>query len=102
VAAGRFSFFESNSLNFVGGVFGSALQGSTTLTGLLLGTGIEYAFAPNWSAKLEYDHTGYLSRHVGLGIITSKPVGHHQHSEGGHQLQILRPLRRRRRAGLAE
>jgi opacity protein-like surface antigen len=40
--------------------------GGTNLTGLLLGGGIEYAFAPNWSAKLEYDHIGYLSRNVDL------------------------------------
>jgi outer membrane immunogenic protein len=37
----------------------------------LPGGGIEYAFAPDWSAKLEYDHTGYLSRHVELGIETN-------------------------------
>jgi len=37
------------------------------LTGLLLGLGVEYAFAPNWSAKLEYDHVGYLSRNIDLG-----------------------------------
>ena len=43
------------------------MQGVATLTGLLLVGGIEYAFAPNWSAKLEYDHAGYLSRNVDLG-----------------------------------
>jgi outer membrane immunogenic protein len=51
------------------------LDGGATLTGLLLGGGIEYAFAPNWSAKLEYDHVGYLSRNVDLGLVTTnKPV----------------------------
>src|SRR5947207_12788054 len=49
VAAGRFDFFTSDT-------FGDFLAGSTTLTGLLLGLGVEYAFAPNWSAKLEYNH----------------------------------------------
>jgi len=66
VAAGRFNFFETNNQDIFG-----VLQGSTTLTRLLAGTGIEYAFAPNWSAKLEYDHAGYLSRHVDLCVITS-------------------------------
>jgi outer membrane immunogenic protein len=32
------------------------------LNGLLFGGGIEYAFAPNWSAKLEYDHIDYVGR----------------------------------------
>ena len=59
VSAGRFDFFAANN-----GV--TAFQGGATLTGLLLGGGVEYAFAPNWSAKLEYDHAGYLSRKVDL------------------------------------
>jgi outer membrane immunogenic protein len=50
---------------------GGFLQGGTTLTGLLLGLGVEYTFAPNWSAKLEYDHVGYLSRNVDLGANAS-------------------------------
>lgn len=51
------------------------LDGSATLTGLLLGLGVEYAFAPNWSAKLEYDHVGYLSRTVDLATLnTSESV----------------------------
>ncbi len=64
VAGGRFDFFAVDNK----GVF---LQGGATLTGLLLGLGIEYAFAPNWSAKLEYDHVGYLSRDINLGAQAS-------------------------------
>jgi outer membrane immunogenic protein len=60
VAAGRFNLFNSDTP-------GNFFQGNTTLTGLLLGLAIEYAFAPNWSAKLEYNHVGYLSRTVALG-----------------------------------
>ena len=63
-AAGRFDFFTSDS-------FGDFLQGNATLTGLLLGLGVEYAFAPNWSAKLEYNHVGYLSRTVALGPLNT-------------------------------
>ena len=62
VAEGRFAFFTSDT-------FGDLLQGGATLTGLLLGLGIEYAFAPNWSAKLEYNHVGYLSRTVDLATL---------------------------------
>jgi outer membrane immunogenic protein len=45
------------------------------LTGLLLGLGVEYAFAPSWSVKLEYNHIGYLARNVPLGTFnTSESV----------------------------
>jgi outer membrane immunogenic protein len=64
VAVGRFEFFNSDTV-------GRFFEGGTTLTGLLLGGGIEYSFAPNWSAKLEYDHVGYLSRNVALGALSS-------------------------------
>jgi len=64
VAAGRFDFFAVDNI-------GDFLQGGATLTGLLLGLGVEYAFAPNWSAKLEYDHVGYLSRNIDLGAQAS-------------------------------
>jgi outer membrane immunogenic protein len=64
VAVGRFDFFAVDNL-------GDFLQGGATLTGLLLGLGVEYAFAPNWSAKLEYDHVGYLPRDINLGAQAS-------------------------------
>jgi outer membrane immunogenic protein len=64
VAAGHFDFFAVDN---VGGFF----QGGATSTGLLLGLGVEYALTPNWSAKLEYDHVGYLSRDVDLGAEAS-------------------------------
>jgi outer membrane immunogenic protein len=63
-AAGKFDFSAVDNL-------GAFLQGSATLTGLLLGLGVEYAFAPNWSAKLEYDHVGYLSQNIDLGAQAS-------------------------------
>jgi outer membrane immunogenic protein len=36
---------------------GAQVNASNT-SGLLWGTGIEYAFAPNWTGKLEYDYLG--------------------------------------------
>jgi outer membrane immunogenic protein len=64
LAAGRFGFSFNLSPPEVA-------NASTTLTGLLLGGGIEYAFAPNWSVKLEYDHVGYLSRTVNLATLST-------------------------------
>jgi opacity protein-like surface antigen len=63
VAAGRFEFSETQT-----GTFASLFAaGNGTLTGLLLGAGVEYAFAPHWSATLEYDHVDYLGRVVAFG-----------------------------------
>ena len=35
-----------------------------TLNGLLIGLGLEYGFAPNWSAKFEYDYLGFDAKNV--------------------------------------
>jgi outer membrane immunogenic protein len=60
LAAGRFEFF----LTEVNPTEGQ--NGSATLAGLLVGGGVEYAVAPNWSLKLEYDHIDYFGRDVGF------------------------------------
>jgi outer membrane immunogenic protein len=39
-------------------------HGSATLDGLLIGVGLEYAFAPNWTAKFEYDYLGFQTKDV--------------------------------------
>ena len=40
----------------------AAFSGSRDLNGWAAGAGVEYAFAPNWSAKLEYLHVDLDSR----------------------------------------
>jgi outer membrane immunogenic protein len=57
IAEDRFAFSFAQSTGFFG-------NGASTLTGVLLGVGLEYGFAPNWSAKLEYDHIEYADRTV--------------------------------------
>ncbi len=54
-------------------------SGSTTRSGWTAGLGIEWAFADNWSASLEYDHYGFGTRSVTLAdsntaLPTSGPV----------------------------
>jgi outer membrane immunogenic protein len=39
---------------------------STTRTGWTIGTGVEWAFAPNWSATLEYDYYDFGSKGLTL------------------------------------
>jgi opacity protein-like surface antigen len=69
MAAARFQFSATEEI--LGLPFFE--HGSATLTGLLLGAGIEYALAPNWSVLLEYDRIAYAGR-VGQ-FDTSGPIG---------------------------
>jgi outer membrane immunogenic protein len=41
-----------------GGIGTFSASASDTQGGFLVGAGIEYGFAPNWSARLEWDHIG--------------------------------------------
>jgi outer membrane immunogenic protein len=49
--------------------FGLTASDSVTLSGWTVGAGIEYAFVPNWSAKVEYLHYGFGSENF-VGIPT--------------------------------
>ena len=48
--------------------------GSDTRTGWLVGAGVEYGFAPNWSAKLEYNYMDFGSKNVTLNDPTGRWV----------------------------
>lgn len=51
-----------------GYVDGAGLDESETLTGWTLGAGVEYAFAENWTGRLEYRYSDYGSDDFGLGL----------------------------------
>jgi outer membrane immunogenic protein len=53
-----------NNYSAVG--LGFNATGSDTRTGWSLGTGLEYAFSPNWSTFIEYDYIGLGTRTVTL------------------------------------
>jgi opacity protein-like surface antigen len=52
----------SSALNVVNG--GTIWNGSRTNGGWLVGAGIEYAFASNWTGKLEYNYIGFSNASV--------------------------------------
>jgi outer membrane immunogenic protein len=54
---------DNDNLNDISG---GAASASLTRTGWTAGAGLEYAFAPNWSAKIEYDYLGFGSDAVNL------------------------------------
>src|SRR5690349_4366281 len=66
IAESRFAFSEAD-------IHGAFAHGASTLTGALLGVGLEYRLAPNWSATLEYDHIEYAGRTVHFDQIVGSP-----------------------------
>jgi outer membrane immunogenic protein len=46
----------------------SILTASSTRTGAMVGAGIEHAFAPNWSAKIEYNFMDFNTDNLGFGL----------------------------------
>ena len=67
------------TLNALGG--GGTLSTSETETGWLIGSGVEWAFAPNWSAKIEGTYMDFGSRtrdfNNGVGVPLSANVDSH-------------------------
>ena len=61
---------DSDSLNDIAGNTASA---SLTRTGWTAGAGLEYAFAPNWTAKVEYDYLGFGSETLNLPTAAFSP-----------------------------
>lgn len=58
-----------------GGIRNSVQQGSGSVDGWAAGVGIEYAFAPNWSMKLEYLHVDLGDLEFGTGVGTERFLG---------------------------
>ena len=71
--------FDGNSSTFnVLGVNRSNATSSETRDGWTLGTGVEWGFLPNWSAKLEYDYVKFNTSNfnstltsVATGVVTT-------------------------------
>jgi outer membrane immunogenic protein len=49
---------------------GASVMRSTSQGGWMAGVGAEWAFAPNWSAKLEYDYLGLNGEQIGANTGT--------------------------------
>jgi len=51
------------------------VSGSNTVSlnrsGAFLGTGVEYAFMPNWSAKIEYDYYDFGTKNVSTSVAVA-------------------------------
>jgi outer membrane immunogenic protein len=68
-AKGGVAFAHDNdSLN---DIFGNTASTSLTRTGWTAGAGLEYAFTPNWSARIEYDYLGFGRETLNLSTPTT-------------------------------
>jgi outer membrane immunogenic protein len=70
---------------------GDSISGSnsSTASGWLAGAGFEYAFAPNWTAKVEYDFIALSNTSV---TVPPGPVGFTSAdtiSTNNHDIQML-------------
>jgi outer membrane immunogenic protein len=63
-AFGSFEFKDNQSGN-------PPFSGQSTLDGLLLGAGIEYAFASNWTGKLEYNVIDFVNKDISFNRADS-------------------------------
>ena len=68
IAADRALFYVKGGGGWVGNsasitnlTTGASISASNTNSGWLIGGGVEWAFASNWSAKIEYDYLGLRS-----------------------------------------
>jgi outer membrane immunogenic protein len=57
------------------GVYNSNATASDTRSGWTSGAGVEWGFAPNWSAKLEYDYVKFDTSNITVTAITVAGVG---------------------------
>ncbi len=53
---------------------GCDTAGRTNRWGWTAGAGIEWAFAPNWSAMLEYDHYGFDTKTLSMVVLNSATI----------------------------
>ena len=61
----------NNSATVTNVVTGTSLSASNTNVGWLVGGGIEYAVAPNWTLKLEYDYLGLNTWTFDHGVLVT-------------------------------
>jgi outer membrane immunogenic protein len=66
VVWGRFDFNTTESYY---GVPYYVYNASSTLTGMLIGLGLEYAFAPNWTTKFEVDYLGFPNKEIPVNYV---------------------------------
>jgi len=84
--SGNWLFYATGGAAFAGERFLSTPTGGIeekvlhTRFGWTAGGGVEYAFAPNWSGKLEYNYMDFGSKNVSFAPFTSTAIDQQIHA----------------------
>ena len=65
------AIFGCNNGILGGALVGCNTTGSADRWGWTAGVGVEWAFATNWSAMIEYDHYGFDTKTIQMNVINS-------------------------------
>ena len=85
--------WDQSSGTINGSALGLATEShSINNSGWVVGGGVEYAFAPNWSGKVEYDYMGFGNQTVNYPITTAGPVYIYPPKPAGHPGRPELPL----------
>ena len=89
-AKGGGAWVGANSLTITDVTTGASITGSTnnTLSGFLVGGGIEWAFTSNWTVKAEYDYIGLGNRTFTVPIGAPFLVGDTFTTSGTNNVQM--------------
>ncbi len=87
---GGYAYSDNNEKVTVGGVPTAFIITGDHRNGYTVGAGLEYMFAPNWSAKAEYQYYNFGDAHFTAGPLVGHRQLHHRrpHLQGGRQLPL--------------
>ncbi len=70
---GAWARYDYTATSVVSGIPGPAAAFSDDRSGYTIGAGIEYAFMPKWSVKLEYQHMSFGSKNITYPFVNVPP-----------------------------
>jgi outer membrane immunogenic protein len=70
---GAWARYNYTGTSVVAGTAGPAANFNDDRSGYTIGVGLEYAFTPNWSAKIEYQHMGFDGRNIVYPYVNVPP-----------------------------
>jgi outer membrane immunogenic protein len=81
---------SSGTSTFASGVLEGTDNHFASHTGWVVGVGAEWGFAPNWSAKIEYDHIAFDSRTIQVNSVTTAGVASTSFISAGTNIDMVR------------